>query len=48
MNAEFILLGVDPSNPKTHVLIEVLGRVFSVFAGCEQDAANEITASLQG
>ena len=46
MNEPFTLIGLDPANPTTHVLIEVRGVTYSVFAGGEQLTANDIAASL--
>ena len=42
MDEPFIPHGADPSNPDTHVIIEVRGKHYSVFVGAEQDTANSI------
>lgn len=36
----------DPSNPDTHVIIEVRGNEYSVAKGKEQETANEIGNNL--
>jgi hypothetical protein len=46
MNEPFLLIGSDPANPETHVLIEVRGVTYSVFAGEEQLTANDIATNL--
>lgn len=45
MNADYILLGPDPSNHDSHNLIVVLGETYSVFVGEEQTTANDIAAN---
>ena len=46
MNEPFLLIGPDPANPATHILIEVRGVTYSVFAGEEQSTANDIATNL--
>jgi hypothetical protein len=46
MNEPFTLIGPDSTNPTTHVLIEVRGVTYSVFAGEEQLTANDIATNL--
>ena len=46
MNEPFTLIGPDPANPTTHVLIEVRGGTYSVFAGEQQLTANDIATNL--
>lgn len=41
MNEPFTVIGVDPENVKTHVLIRVRSVVYSVFIGQEQLMANQ-------
>jgi hypothetical protein len=36
------LQGEDPSNPTSHVLIEVDGRIFSVIVGTEDATARQV------
>jgi hypothetical protein len=42
----FEIIGPDPANEKTHVLILVRGNTYSVLKGSEQATANEIAANL--
>jgi len=42
MNELFELLGIDPANEATHVLIRVRSVVYSVFIGQEQLMANQV------
>lgn len=42
----YTLIGPDPDNASTHVLIEVRGVSYSVFLGAEQQTAAEIAANL--
>lgn len=46
MNEPFDLIGPDPANPASHVLIVVRGVNYSVFAGEEQSTANDIAKNL--
>lgn len=46
MNEPYTLIGADPANPTTHVLIMVRGVTYSVFAGEEQLTANNIATNL--
>ena len=46
MNEPYLLIGPDPANPTTHVLIAVREVIYSVFAGEEQLTANDIATNL--
>lgn len=42
MQEIYNVVGTDPANPLTHMLIEVRGTTYSVANGKEADTANEI------
>lgn len=42
----YILIGADPANSATHVIIEVRGVRYSTVIGTEQSTANEIRDNL--
>ena len=44
----FKILGSDPANAKTHVIIEVRKKRYSVVEGSEQATADAIAAALDG
>ena len=47
MNEPFEVIGVDPENEETHVLIRVRSVVYSVFVGQEQLMANQVAGLVE-
>jgi hypothetical protein len=46
VNEPYEIIGPDPDNPTTHVMIIVRGVTYSVFQGEEQLTANDIATNL--
>jgi len=47
MNEPFELLGIDPENEATHVLIRVRSVVYSVYSGQEQLMSNQVVGLVE-